>query len=251
MSTKVLPISTGYSREEAIGRSSVADLNMWANPESRDRYLDELLRAGAVRDMEAWFRIKNGDLRLGSLCGAVLEVGGEQCILGTIRDITEERRAAEQLAAEKERLAVTLRSIGDAVITTDSDGRIVLMNPIAEDLTGWNETDAVGRPLMEVFKIVDERTREPCANPVDKVISTGQIVGLANHTLLIAKDGREFYIADSGAPILGHPGRYPRRRAGVSGYHRAAAHGKRAAQDGKTAVPGVLAGGIAHDFNNF
>jgi PAS domain S-box-containing protein len=242
---------TGYSREETIGRSSATDLHLWADPKSRDRYVGEIVRAGTVRDMELWFRVKNGDLRLGSLCGAVLEISGDQCILSTIRDITEERRAAEQLAAEKERLAVTLRSIGDAVITTDSNGRIVLMNPIAEDLTGWNETDAVGRSLMEVFQIVDERTRKPCANPIDKVISKGQIVGLANHTLLLAKDGREFYIADSGAPIFNTQGEI----LGAVLVFRDTTERQRMEKEllkmEKLKSLGVLAGGIAHDFNNF
>jgi PAS domain-containing protein len=72
---------------------------------------------------------------------------------------------------------VTLRSIGDAVITTDREGQIGLMNPVAEALTGWNEADACGRPLMEVFHIVNEYTGEPCANPVEKVLSSGQVWG--------------------------------------------------------------------------
>jgi PAS domain S-box-containing protein len=242
---------TGYSREETIGLSSFMDLDMWADPQSRDIYVGEILRTGAVRDMEQWFRIKNGELRLGSLCGALLEISGEPCILGTIRDITEERRAAQELAEEKERLAVTLRSIGDAVITTDSDGRIVLMNPIAEKLTGWDESDALGRPLMAVFQIVDERTGEPCVNPVDRVISTGQIVGLANHTLLIAKNGREYYIADSGAPILDLQGKI----IGVVLVFRDTTERQHMENEllkmEKLKSLGVLAGGIAHDFNNF
>jgi PAS domain-containing protein len=97
--------------------------------------------------MELQFRMKNGDIRLGSICGELIEIGGERYIFGTMRDITDERQAANQLAAERERLAVTLRGIGDAVITTDREGRIVLMNPIAEDLTGWPEAEAAAPPF--------------------------------------------------------------------------------------------------------
>ncbi|MFH1216007.1 MAG: PAS domain S-box protein [Pseudomonadota bacterium] len=117
-------------------------------------------------------------------------------------DISEKKRAEAELSAEKERLAVTLRSIGDGVITTDVSGKIVLLNKVAEKLTGWSSEEVSGRPLAEVFRIVNEKTREICENPVTKVISSGQIVGLANHTVLIAKDGKELSIADSGAPIL-------------------------------------------------
>lgn len=99
-----------------------------------------------------------------------------------------------------------LRSIGDGVIATDEKEAIILMNPEAERLTGWNETSAMGRPLPKVFKILHGKTREPCQSPVQKVIQTGKVVGLANHTILVARNGREFQIADSGAPIFDDSG---------------------------------------------
>ena len=101
--------------------------------------------------------------------------------------------------------AVTLASIGDAVITTDARGRITFLNPEAERLTGWQNPEAIGLPLTTVFRIINEQTRQPMADPVKTVLESGQVMGLANHTLLMARDGREIAIADSGAPIR-HPG---------------------------------------------
>jgi PAS domain S-box-containing protein len=114
---------------------------------------------------------------------------------------TDRKRAEEALAAERELLAVTLRSIGDGVISTDVTGRVVSLNGKAEELTGWTENEAVGRPLDEVFHIINELTRERCENPVEKVLRTGGVVTLANNTVLIAKDGVERILTDSGAPI--------------------------------------------------
>ena len=100
-----------------------------------------------------------------------------------------------------ERHSITLKAIGDAVIATDAHGMVELLNPVAEALTGWRESEARGRPLEEVFRIVNEQTRHKVENPVTKVLREGVVVGLANHTLLIARDGTRKPIADSGAPI--------------------------------------------------
>lgn len=115
-------------------------------------------------------------------------------------------RRAGQLVEERERLRVTLGSIGDAVIATDTQGRVTFINPVACELTGWSFKEARGKLLPEVFRIVNEDTRQPVENPVSKVLRHGRVVGLANHTALIAKDGKERAIADSGAPIRDREG---------------------------------------------
>jgi PAS domain S-box-containing protein len=97
----------------------------------------------------------------------------------------------EALHHERERLRVTLSSIGDAVITTDVDGRVTFLNAVAEGLTGWTNADAAGVPLDTIFRIVNEETRATVENPATKALREGLIVGLANHTLLISKDGTE------------------------------------------------------------
>jgi PAS domain S-box-containing protein len=124
-----------------------------------------------------------------------------------ISSLTSRLRGAERAARLSEAgLSTTLRSIGDAVISTDARGRITFMNPVAQSLTGWALEDARGRELAEVFHIINEQSRRPVESPVAKVLREGVVVGLANHTLLIARDGREIPIDDSGAPIKGEEG---------------------------------------------
>ncbi|HEX5268830.1 MAG TPA: PAS domain S-box protein, partial [Gemmataceae bacterium] len=101
----------------------------------------------------------------------------------------------------EEGLRVTLGSIGDAVIATDPDGRVLFLNPVAQSLTGWSQEEAQGQPLDRIFRIVNEQTREEGENPATKALREGTVVGLANHTVLIAKDGRERPIDDSASPI--------------------------------------------------
>jgi PAS domain S-box-containing protein len=117
------------------------------------------------------------------------------------------RRRAEVLQREqREWFEVTLASIADAVIATDTQGRVTFVNAAAESLTGWPSAEAVGSELSEVFRIINMDTRQTIENPVAKVIRMGSVVGLGNHTLLIAKDGTEKPIDDSGAPIRSHDG---------------------------------------------
>jgi PAS domain S-box-containing protein len=117
------------------------------------------------------------------------------------------RNAENRLRQQGELLSVTLSSIGDAVIATDIKGSINFINPTAEALTGWSMADAAGKPLADVFKIINETTREPVENPVTKVLREGNVVGLANHTVLVARGGNEIPIDDSGAPIRARGGR--------------------------------------------
>ena len=148
----------------------------------------------------------------------VLSPEGEVAhILHHVEDVTEvvrlRREGFEQkqveagLRASGEWFSTTLNSIGDAVIATDFAGRVVFMNAVAEQLTGWTVAQASGRPLDSVFVILDEATRGPVPNPVETVLATGKIQGLANHTVLVARDGAERIIEDSAAPILSDDGR--------------------------------------------
>lgn len=125
-------------------------------------------------------------------------VAGSLVITALVEGLRAARRRAED---SSHRLEAVLTSIGDAVIATDEQGRVTFMNPVAEQLTGWDTAAASGRLLEDVFVIVNEQTRAPVTNPVEKVLESGLVVGLANHTVLIARDGREVPIDDSAAPV--------------------------------------------------
>ena len=111
------------------------------------------------------------------------------------------KRVQHRLASQRDLLQVTLSSIGDGVIATDVEGRVIFMNPIAQGMTGWKEDAAVGRKLEEVFEISSEESGELVENPVERVLRTGAVVGLANHTILTSRDGQRIPIDDSAAPI--------------------------------------------------
>lgn len=125
---------------------------------------------------------------------------------GIVIDITERKQFQEALFAEKERAQVTLDSIGDAVITTDQYGNVDYLNPVAEQLTGWRDKEAAKQPLGNVFQIINEQSRKPVPDPVERCLREGKAIGLANHTILIRRDGKEYAIDDSASPIRNREG---------------------------------------------
>jgi PAS domain S-box-containing protein len=180
----------------------------WNIPDLR-KLLDELLPTnGEFNDYQVEHDFPDIGKRAMLLNARRLHDGENktQLILLAIEDITDRRRAELEVARQRTWFQTTLASIGDAVIATDADARITFLNPSAEAMTGWTAQDAMGKPLHEVFKIVNEETRKTVESPVTKAIRQGAIVGLANHTLLIAKHGAERAIDDSAAPIRDESG---------------------------------------------
>ncbi len=144
-------------------------------------------------------RIAEGDYEMETGITRNDEIGELAAAFDAMRNAV--RRHLIALADSEENTRATLNSIGDAVIATDTAGRVTRMNPVAEQLTGWSLEEALGRPVTDVFRILNAQTRAAVTDPVTRVLKTGDIVGLANHTALIGRDGRERQIADSGAPI--------------------------------------------------
>ena len=201
----------GYDPQEGL-----ADRAQWIarlHPDDRaavDARIQAVL-AGAdlPYEYEARMLHANGSYRWVSVVGRVLarDANGKASrLIGVRLDITERKRAAEALRLSEENLSITLQSIGDAVIATDANGHITRMNTTAERMTGWALSDALGLPLTEVFRIVNAQTRAPAVNPVQLVMDKGEVVGLANHTALLARNGREYQIFDSAAPIRDRAG---------------------------------------------
>ena len=247
---RILGLEGHFGDPADVAGHQIGDLIVYSEP--RGQLRKTIREQEHVRGLEYPFQTLDGEERWAEHDSYLVreEETGEEAIQVIIKDITDRKRAELALGAERERLLVTLRSIGDGVISTDIEGRITLMNRVSEELTGWPAAEARGRPLDEVFRIINERTRTPCESPVSKVLRTGRVVGLANHTALIARDGTERLIADSGAPI-----RDPRSVViGVVLVFRDVTEQTRAEEElqriDKLDSIGILAGGIAHDFNN-
>jgi len=204
---------TGWPAGEAVGHK-LDEVFRIVNERTREPVQNPasiVMRSGAVVGLANHTALihRDGSERPISDSAAPIR-DGSGAIVGAVlvfRDVTEQRRAEEALAEQREWLETTLESIGDAVVATDMQGRITFMNPVAEHLTAWRLDDARGRACADVFRIVNERTRQRVDSPVHRVLTEGVVVGLANHTVLIGKDGTERPIDDSGAPIRNRSGR--------------------------------------------
>jgi diguanylate cyclase (GGDEF)-like protein/PAS domain S-box-containing protein len=196
----------GYATAEEIYRIPAASLYWY--PSDRDTYVRRMEGEGEVRNEEYVLRRKDGSMVVVVDNGRVVrdKEGRITGYEGTIADITERKKAETAVFQAKERAQVTLESIGDAVITTDSEGRIDYMNPVAESLTGWENREAQGRLMGEVLTVVDEGTREAGESPIMRCLREGQVLGLAQHTALVERRGQEIAIQDSAAPIRDRAG---------------------------------------------
>jgi PAS domain S-box-containing protein len=197
----------GYSQGEMMGKP-ISTIAASERADEMPQILERIRNGEHIDHYETVRKAKDGRLVNVSLMVSPL-YDGEGRIVGAskiARDITEDLRARTEIAEQREWLHVTMNSIGDAVITTDNVGKITYLNPAAEELTAWSSAEAAGKSLEEVFRIINEESRRNVENPTSKVLREGRTVGLANHTLLIARDGRERSIDDSAAPIRNSQG---------------------------------------------
>jgi diguanylate cyclase (GGDEF)-like protein/PAS domain S-box-containing protein len=195
---------------EMLGYDSVEDLKragrttvLYVNPIDRERVFARLESEGVVKNFEYRLRRKDGnEIVVLENSRAVYDDDGEVVAHeGTITDITERKQAETRVFEEKERAQVTLQSIGDGVITTDAQGCIDYINPVAQELIGWEMRSARGKPIAEIMTIINENTRAAVDNPVTRCLSEGRVITLAENSVLINREGSEVPIQDSAAPI--------------------------------------------------
>ncbi len=193
----------GYSQEE-LRNLFIQDINMLPKEEVEQR------RLMALKEKQRYFvfphRLKNGEIKLVDVYSCPIVADGEPLLFSIIFDVTDRENYRENLYREKELMRTTLFSIGDGVVTTDLEGRITALNREAEKITGWTNEEAKNRVFTDVFVLRHEDSGHAVVNPIHQVLQTEKVIGLANHTVLVNKEGRMIPIADSAAPIKDEDG---------------------------------------------
>lgn len=201
----------GYKRDDVVGQHISLLIDDF-NAAQVDQFIKENLLTGNVHLIrggyqEVLVKHKDGALIPIELSIGEMERANDRMFVGTLRDISEKKRAEKELFEARERAQVTLQSIGDAVISTDAEGHVDFLNAVAEKLTGWSAEEANGKLLYDVFDIKDESTDEKVRDPIERCLSEGKVLGLANHTVLTSRSGHEYAIEDSAAPITDDDGK--------------------------------------------
>ena len=232
----------GVSRKNAVGKTG-RELYGMKVPPLLKRFTDVVTRGGGTT-FETYFEPLNKDLRVSAF------TTGPDRLATVFSDVTDRKQTEQALRSSEENLAIILRSIADAVIATDAEGRVTRMNPVAEELTGWPQRDATGRPLQDIVRIVNKDTREAVPCSADYVLKGQHPMDLPLHALLIARDGVERQISDSASPMFNDKGKIIGVVLVFRDVTEQAHLEEQFRQSQKMESIGRLAGGVAHDFNN-
>jgi PAS domain S-box len=242
---------SGFSYDQVVHKS-IYDLISPEYTAKAGNTIDSISKVPmGIRQVEFSIKCQDGKLRyLEGTIKNLIDEPSVRGIVGNLKDITLRKLAEQALANEKERLLVTLGSIGEGVITIDTEGTVVLINKVAEDYTGWTQKEAAGKPIGEILNIIDQKTRQRYENPLGKILNPRGITGVDSHTILLDRNGIKRIISDAGALIRDENNNILGTVIVLRDITDKLRMENELLKASKIESVGLLAGGIAHDFNN-